>query len=186
MAIQIVILVILGVLAAVIASNKGRTPIGWFFGGFFLGIIGVVIVAVLPNLKEQRERQRRQERENRRLREQLRQERIKSESFRQHTTARLDMHDNHLGLDSRQGAPSLPIEVTDAALESMNDPDPENNGNWYFEHNSKSDGPVTIQQLIALIGTGQVQHNTLVWSETLDDWTPACQVADLADHLGTV
>lgn len=32
----------------IIAYNKKRNVVGWFFGGLFLGFIGLIIVACLP------------------------------------------------------------------------------------------------------------------------------------------
>ena len=34
----------------IIASKKGRSVVGWFFGGFFLGLIGLIIVACLKKI----------------------------------------------------------------------------------------------------------------------------------------
>jgi hypothetical protein len=31
----------------IIASYKGRSVVGWFFGGLFLGLIGLIIVSCL-------------------------------------------------------------------------------------------------------------------------------------------
>lgn len=31
----------------IIASKKGRSAIGWFFGGLLLGLIGLIIIACL-------------------------------------------------------------------------------------------------------------------------------------------
>ncbi|MCE5278262.1 MAG: DUF4339 domain-containing protein [Planctomycetaceae bacterium] len=104
-----VILLICAVTAGAIASSKGRNVGGWAAGGFFLGIIGIVIVACLPNLKEQAQQQEFAENERRRLREQLRQERLKTEAFRRHASARLDAHDQIAGVDTRQmGLPASP------------------------------------------------------------------------------
>ncbi len=108
LAIQLVIMTILGGISAAIASSKGRTPVGWFFGGFFLGLIGLIIVACLSNLNEEQSHRDHQSRENRRLREQLRQERMKGEAFRQHALSRLDSHDQQLGVDTRQTYQALP------------------------------------------------------------------------------
>ena len=33
----------------IIAGHKNRSVAGWFFGGFFLGLIGLIIVACLPH-----------------------------------------------------------------------------------------------------------------------------------------
>ena len=38
------------ILCPIIASYKGRSVVGWFFGGLFLGLIGLIIVACLSNL----------------------------------------------------------------------------------------------------------------------------------------
>lgn len=32
----------------IIAGHKNRSVVGWFFGGFILGLIGLIIVACLP------------------------------------------------------------------------------------------------------------------------------------------
>jgi type II secretory pathway pseudopilin PulG len=120
--IHLIFALICASIMACIASSKGRSVIGWFFGGFFmgilgfLGIIGIIIVAVLPNLKEQRFKEEALERENRRLREQLMQEQIKTEAFRQHAAARLDAHDAHLGVDTRAVVTALPSPDNPAAL----------------------------------------------------------------------
>jgi hypothetical protein len=105
LAFQLIAAVICGVIAAAIASAKGRNVAGWFFGGFFLGIIGVIIVACFSNLKAERAYRQQVEQANHRLREQLRQERMKGEAFRQYSTSRLDAHDGALGLDTRSLGP---------------------------------------------------------------------------------
>ncbi len=33
----------------IIAGYKGRSVVGWIFGGFILGLIGLIIVACLPH-----------------------------------------------------------------------------------------------------------------------------------------
>jgi len=43
-----------GVGSAVIANSKGRNPAGYFFLGFFLGIIGLIITIVMPPLRPAR------------------------------------------------------------------------------------------------------------------------------------
>ena len=119
-AVQLIIAGICGMVAALIASHKGRSSVGWFFAGFFLGIIGVVVVACLPNLKEQRAYRERTESEQRRLREQLRQERAKLEAYRQHSTGRLDAHDEALGIDTRSVG-ALPADDQATALRFLAD-----------------------------------------------------------------
>lgn len=169
---QLVIMAICGAIAAVIAANKGRSAVGWFFGGFFLGLIGIIVVAVISNKKQEQEQRLHVAREQRRLREQLRQERIKNEAFRSTAAARLDAHDQHLGLDTR-GAAALPqgqqaaAQLTSGAEGTL----------WYFEVNGETKGPVNEAQIKSLLRAQQISPNTLLWSEDLAEWTPLRQVA---------
>ena len=96
-----IILLIFGIICAAIANSKGRSVIAWFFIGFFFGIFGLIILLVVGNLKDARQKEMEMKTEQRRLREQLRQERIKNDQFRKHTQVRLDTHDNALGLETR-------------------------------------------------------------------------------------
>ena len=118
--VQLIIAGICGLVAALIASHKGRSTVGWFFAGFFLGVVGVIIVACLSNLKEQQAYRERTESERRRLREQLRQERAKMEAYRQHSMGRLDAHDEALGIDTRSDR-ALPADEQEAALRYLAD-----------------------------------------------------------------
>lgn len=47
--IGIIVTVISMILCPIIAHGKGRSAIGWFFGGLFLGGIGLIIVACLSD-----------------------------------------------------------------------------------------------------------------------------------------
>ena len=180
MAIQLVIMLICGVLGATIAAKKGRSAVGWFFGGFFFSLVGIIIVAVLPNLKEEREHRARMSEENRRLREQLRQERIKSEAFRHHTVARLDTHDNVLGVDTRsvQALPAAdppPARLTAGASASQPQ-DPPPSDLWYYEVQGESAGPVSATEIRRLLAAREIESETLLWSEDLGEWTPLSRI----------
>lgn len=207
---QLVVGLVFGFVAAAIASGKGRSGVGWFFGGFFLGLIGVIIVACLSNLKEEQDRQARDREEKRRLREQLRQEQLKSESYRQYTMERLDSHDEALGIDTKQTQIALPSGGVAAPMESgpkLNYPgakgappasrsapppiDPsgpdagEIEYEWFYaDQQSENCGPYTLHELRQLVASGLVTETTLVWSEKLSNWTPAGEVADV--QPGTV
>lgn len=43
--------IICGIITAAIAYFKGRSAVGWFLAGLFLGIIGILLVVLLPKLK---------------------------------------------------------------------------------------------------------------------------------------
>jgi membrane protein YdbS with pleckstrin-like domain len=51
---------------------------------------------------------------------------------------------------------------------------------WYYaSENNERLGPVSIRELSALAGRGQVGPGTLVWSAGYPDWIPAERIADL-------
>jgi hypothetical protein len=47
----ILIWAFLAIVCAIIANNKNRFPVGWFFAGIIGGIFAVVIVALLPKVE---------------------------------------------------------------------------------------------------------------------------------------
>lgn len=51
--------------------------------------------------------------------------------------------------------------------------------NWYYARGNDQFGPVTIDQLKSLIGTGQVQMADLVWTEGMAQWAAAQTVPEL-------
>jgi hypothetical protein len=171
---------IFAAITGVVAKNKGRNVLGWTLLGL-LGWVPLVIVAVLPNLKEQEQRDAYIAEENRRLREQLRQERIKGESFRQHTAARLDAHDDHLGLDTRQLGPAL--TSGDRAAPQLSDGITEDTPRWYYGISGQTRGPVTSAEIIRLIQQSAITRDTLLWSEELVEWKPAGQVGFFHGHF---
>ena len=48
MKLGIIVTVISMIACPIIAAKKGRSAVGWFFGGLFLGGIGLIIIACLP------------------------------------------------------------------------------------------------------------------------------------------
>jgi hypothetical protein len=106
---QVILPIGFGALCAALAHSRGRTPVGWFFIGFFLSCIGLIIILVLPNVKEEEAKHAALDDANRSLRERLRQEQMKNEAFRQHAAQRLDAHDRQLDVDTRQTGDKIPI-----------------------------------------------------------------------------
>ncbi len=174
--VHLIIGLVMGAISSSVAASKGRSAVGWFFGGFFLGIIGLIIVAVLPNLKEQERKRAQAGAERRRLREQLRQEKMKTDAFRQHAAGRLDSHDRVLGVDTRS-AQALPGAAPRPVLESQPPvPPPQGEKAWYYESNGESKGPVPQSTLLWMLENGSVSATTLLWSEGQADWLPASQI----------
>jgi len=187
---HIIIRVVCAIGAGLIARYKGRSIVGWGFAGFFLAVIGIIIVAVLPNRKEEAARRRYAEQERRRLREQLRQERLKNEAFRQYTMDRLDTHDQALGMDTRT-RDALPAG-TEAALRQLADggqaPGAAGAGGmlpppspfapvWFYEFHGQAKGPVSAHDIRRMLGSSRITPLTLIWSQDLGEWTPLREVA---------
>lgn len=188
LALQLVIMLVLGGLTAGIASSKGRSPLGWFFVGFFFGCIGLIIILCLSNQKEENAKWAAQQVEQQRLREQLRQEQIKNEALRQHTVARLDQHDQSLGVDTRQTAPALtnspgsPAMATPNLEHTASEPPPPQGypaDNWYVDNNGTQDGPYAWPLIYRRAQQGTLTPDTKVWAEGMADWVPAKQVPNL-------
>lgn len=180
MAIYFVIALIGGVVCGSIASSKGRNPIGWGVIGFLTPLLGLILILVLSDLKAERRRVAEHGAERRRLKEQLRQEKLKSESFRRYATERIDTHDRVLGVDTKRAAalgagepPPVP------ALPRADLPETDVERAWYYERQGKQAGPVSRGQLETLLRSGQLDRKSLVWTESMEEWTPAEDVPDL-------
>jgi hypothetical protein len=175
---------VFGAITAAIASSKGRNAVGWFFGGFFLGCIGLIIILCLSNLKEEQAKWSAQDIEQRRLREQLRQEQLKNEALRQHTVARLDMHDQELGVDTRQAAPGLNLSGSPAPArlitgEVATPPPGFPATDWYTNDGGEQQGPYTFALLHTRARQGTLAPETLIWVEGMEEWQPAHLIPNL-------
>ena len=118
MVVHLLVLLCFGTISAIVANNKGRSAVGWFFGGFFLGLIGVIVVLVLPDLKQQSLKEQRLRAENRRLRERVRKDRTVADQRYRQVNRRLKAHDIMMEIDTDSQDPAL--DFNDA--EEDNDP----------------------------------------------------------------
>lgn len=53
---------------------------------------------------------------------------------------------------------------------------------WYYLHNQQQIGPVTYQDLLSKLSSGELPQNTSVWHETLTEWCPANTLSDFQQH----
>ncbi|MBN1441611.1 MAG: DUF4339 domain-containing protein [Planctomycetes bacterium] len=186
--VQLLVMVAFGVAAALIAAHKGRNPIGWFFVGFFVTCIGLIIVLCMSNLKEEEARWRHAENERRRLREQLKQERLKNEAFQGHVRSRLDVHDEALGMNTRmiagaEAEAAPPAEIAPPLAAGSPEPPSFRYRQWFVDHGDHHEKPVGFPQLKALYETGQVNETNLVWSAGMKDWMRIADVPGLLEEL---
>jgi GYF domain 2 len=188
MALGLFVGIICGIICAVIAPSNGRNPVGWFFAGFFIGLIGLIVLLCMPNLKEEQAYKVGVEQENRRLREQLRQEQIKAETFRGHTQRRLDAHDQKLAIDTRAddhlltGAGAAPggLLGQDGVPFAQQVSSAASVPGWYYAIDGQTLGPVPAGQMVQMIQSRAISANTLVWIEGMIDWTPASRVPEFS------
>jgi hypothetical protein len=182
--IRLVIGLVFGGITSAIAASKGRNAVGWFFLGFFFACISLIIILCLSNVKEEEARWSANEIEQRRLREQLRQEQLKNEALRQHTAARLDLHDKELGIDTRQASPGISVGSIPPRKLLVGDapaapPQGLSAENWYVNETEGQGGPYTFALLQARARQGTLSADTLVWVEGMEDWQPSGTISNL-------
>lgn len=170
---------VFGAIVAAIAHSRGRSPIGWFFIGALAGCIGLILVLVLPDLNLEEERRSKLATENQRLKEQIRKERQVADQRHAETIGRLGAHDAVLGLDTRAGGGNAPPELPTERAGSTIDPD----SSWHYaaSESEGAQGPVPFSELIALWSEGNLDGNSLVWSQGMDDWS---RIEDLPEVEG--
>ena len=176
--------VVFGVISAVVASSKGRNAVGWFFCGFFIGLIGLIIIACLPNLNEERNRRNYVDWQQRRVQEQIYQEQVKTQVFQQYTTARLDQHDQHLGLDTRPANQNLGYNTggNQGYLPGQGQPQVNQQAAaWHvIASNNQRLGPLTSEQIMSLIHEQRLTPSSLAWSQQRNAWCQISEVQELA------
>ena len=185
--VTIIILLICGVVCAIVANQKGRNAVGWFFFGLFFGLVAVIVSLVVSNKKEERARYAKAAAERRRLREQLKMERIQRQQAFGATNQRLDMHDRALGVDTGDGVapPLLPsqqreVSALDAPLPSEADPPPQ----WHYASPSGEQvGPITFAELASEFRSRHIGRGTLVWKAGWSEWHKLGEVDGLESAL---
>jgi hypothetical protein len=50
---------------------------------------------------------------------------------------------------------------------------------WFYYHNNKQEGPMTLEQLKNLVVTGQLNHTSYVWTKGFADWKLIKDVSEL-------
>ena len=191
--IQLLVMVIFGAICATLASKRGRNPTGWFFIGFLAPCMGLILVLVLPDLGQQQERERRLEVRNRRLKEELRLNRRVADERHADTDRRLQVHDRALGVDSSgrgerrlptSSAPPPPLPASPPPRPPTRTVQPApSNEQWFYEEESGSSGPVTVNDLATLWRRGRISPETLVWRDGMPEWRAVSDVPSLLAAL---
>lgn len=53
---------------------------------------------------------------------------------------------------------------------------------WHYVLNGEQRGPIPEDQLVALLNSGELAQDTLIWAPELEKWTPAADVPVLPRH----
>ncbi|MFQ5844229.1 MAG: DUF4339 domain-containing protein [Planctomycetota bacterium] len=182
--IQLVIMAVFGIVCSMVASNRGRSALGWFFIGAMFGCIGLIILLVIPNLKVEQERQERLRRQNRRLREKLRKDRQVADQRHGAVKQRLGIHDEALGVDTSRavaGAPQ-PAHLGEGD-EAPPAPPAAASRRWYYLVGEDRKGPLSDAEFRALWRKGVLGPDTLVWIKKLPDWKAIRDIPGLEAKL---
>lgn len=51
---------------------------------------------------------------------------------------------------------------------------------WFYAKNGRQEGPVSLENLRALVAEGKVSRSDLAWNATMKDWQPVGNIAELA------
>ena len=174
--------VLMGVICAVVASSRERSPVGWFILGFFLHCFGILLVSLLPDLGAERTKFEKLRSENRRLRERVKKDRQVSDHRQVELNRRLEAHDQALGMDTSHRAPALegggppPPALPDASARWLS-------ADWYYVLDGEAKGPIDFAELRLVLDEGLISNRSLVWFEGLEEWQPMGEVPGLAREL---
>jgi len=185
--IRLIIMVVFGAITAAIADSKGRSAVGWFFVGFLFPCIGLIIAIAMSNLKEQEAQRQQMMDEQRRLREQLRQERIKSGAIHTGMDKRIDLHDEALGMNTRQIGPTetelAQLGSSDVAESISPDLASFKECKWLVKLGRHSGGHLSFDRLNQVYRMGDVDENTFVRWTGMQEWFRIIEIPGLLEQL---
>ncbi|MCB9831338.1 MAG: DUF4339 domain-containing protein [Planctomycetes bacterium] len=155
--------ILMAVVCALIAHAKGRSVIVWGLLGFVFSCFALVFCLLAEDLSPGARDQREIRNVQRRARERQQGERQRLADLEHRVLGRLDAHDLALGLDTRDVrrpiARGRQGELTSAP-------------SWFYEDRGNTAGPVSKAAILGLLATGNLRHESLVWTEGMSDWRP--------------
>jgi hypothetical protein len=141
----VVLQLLIGLLVAYLAHQRGRNPIPWFVGGVFGGVIALAILVFLPDLERGR------------------------------LWRRLEWMESNAAKGESQKDSDQPDDVPEPILEESTTPvvsQPAAHG-WYLARpGGNPEGPFALDTLRKRFQGGELM-GFLVWQEGLGGWMPA-------------
>lgn len=181
-----------GLICAVWGDSRGRSPVGWFVGGFLFHVFALILLAILPNRKDEKLRERVGADRDRRLRERMRHDRSVQDRRYEEIERRLRAHDVALGLDTVPSTPnarltgSRPPELSEAqafAGHGLREVGSGPERVWYFSNDSRNRSAAPAEQLRGLYQDGRIDGQTLVWTEGMHNWCSLNELPELESAL---
>jgi len=177
--------VLLGIIAAAVASHKGRSTIGYFMLCFFsalwffpFSIFFLIVLLVMSDLNVERSQHNKEDAWRRRHHGTLEEERSISKNFREHVIKRLDRQDEALGLPpinkAYVEAPSVPKEIISYPMYGT--------GTWYLVINGQEWGPAQETDVLSMLKKGEISGQTYAWSEGMQDWQRTNTIGNFYPH----
>lgn len=90
------------------------------------------------------------------------------------------------GLEEKSNQPVMKFENKEAIIEPVKDPShlPFEQRQWfYLDVQHKQLGPVSFSTLKSLWESQNIQAQTYIWSEGMEEWKRIGEMGDLAEHL---
>ncbi len=182
--IQLFIMAIFGLICASIANTRGRSPVGWFFIGFFFNCLPLIILFVIPDLKAEAAKEERRGRQLSRLQERQTRDRASVDRKLHAQSRRISAHDQALGVDTIEAESADPAAGKPPTRRLAADVPVELE--WYYAVDDEAEeevGPVPYAAMLEAFQIGLLNGNSVVWHEKMDDWTAISKVPGLLKKL---
>ncbi|MBI3818905.1 MAG: DUF4339 domain-containing protein [Planctomycetes bacterium] len=177
---------VIGTLCAFIAHGRGRSPVGWFFIGFFFACIGLIVLLVIPDLKKLEAEKNRMLKENRKLREEVRMNREAASRKHAEIEARLKVHDRALRVDTSERSDALLTDggaETSPAANATVDAADLLNKKWFFMNETGKHGPLPFREFQLLWQSGEFRAENYVKTSEMNNWMRVQDVSGLRSIL---
>lgn len=148
--------ILVGLMTAYLAKNRGRSPFIWFFVGLFLGLLGLAMLFIFPN-KEQKQSSRKAV--------------TNGSGFQEaHQEAALPSEDNSGSSSFNRSQQNLKRIPGSLSIK------------WYFIDSSSPQhevlGPMNITEMRKSIHEKRLDENVYIWCEHFEDWAQVSEFSN--------
>lgn len=140
---------LMGLVTAYFANQRGRDPYIWFALGIFFGLLAILALVLLPAVKSEEE-----------------------QAIDERNQAIIDMREKQVEEQEKiENAPDQQPQSVEAK-------------DWfYLDKEHKQQGPASFYLINELWEGGDINVQTLVWTEGMPEWKKIADVSDLHEVL---